>query len=70
LDSLLEAFDQTRRRAGGQGVQEAFDERYREFLMAAAGLLVLGVLFLRDQGALGLQLAAGVGVLLFVARLF
>ncbi|HQZ39094.1 MAG TPA: VWA domain-containing protein [Vicinamibacterales bacterium] len=62
--------DMTRRRAGGQGVQEAFDERYREFLMVAAGLLVLGVLFLRDQAALALQLAAGVGALLFVARLF
>ncbi|MDH4063257.1 MAG: VWA domain-containing protein, partial [Acidobacteriota bacterium] len=62
--------DLTRRRAGGQGVQEAFDERYREFLLAAAGLIVLGVFFLRDQAALGLQLAAGAGVLLFVTRLF
>ena len=62
--------DLTRRRAGGQGVQETFNDRYREFLMGAAGLVVLGILFLRDQAALGLQLAAGAGLLIFVARLF
>jgi Ca-activated chloride channel family protein len=62
--------DLTRRRAGGQGVQETFNDRYREFLMAAAGLVVLGILFLRDQATLGLQLAAGAGLLIFVARLF
>jgi Ca-activated chloride channel homolog len=62
--------DLTRRRSGGQGVQETFDDRYREFLLGAAGLLVLGILFLRDQATIGLQLAAGVGVLLMVARLF
>jgi len=33
-------------------------------------MVVLGVLFLRDQAALALQLTAGVGVLLFVSRLF
>jgi hypothetical protein len=62
--------DLTRRRAGGQGMQESFDERYREFLLAGAGLVLLGVLFLRDQAALGLQLTAAVGVLVFVTRLF
>jgi len=62
--------DLTRRRSGGQGLQETFNERYREFLLGAAGLLVLGILFLRDQATIGLQLAAGVGVLLMVARLF
>lgn len=61
--------DLTRRRAGAQGVQESFDERYREFLLVAAGLLILGVLFLRDQAAVALQLAAGGGVLLMAARL-
>ena len=44
--------DLTRRRAGGQGVQETFNDRYREFLMGAAGLVVLGILFLRDQATL------------------
>ena len=62
--------DLTRRRAGGQGVQETFNDRYREFLMGAAGLVVLGILFLRDQATLSLQLAAGAGLLIFVARLF
>jgi Ca-activated chloride channel family protein len=62
--------DLTRRRAGGQGVQETFNDRYREFLLGAAGLVVLGILFLRDQATLGLQLAAGAGLLIFVARLF
>jgi hypothetical protein len=62
--------DQTRRRSGGRGLEETFDERYREFLLAAAGFFGLGVLFLRDQAALGLQLTAAVGVLLFVTRLF
>ena len=61
--------DLTRRRSGGQGVQQAFEDRYREFLMAAAGLVVLGVLFLRDQSALALQLAAGTAVLVLLARL-
>ena len=36
--------------------------------MGAAGLVVLGILFLRDQATLGLQLAAGAGLLIFVAR--
>jgi hypothetical protein len=61
--------DLTRRRSGAQGVQQSFDDRYREFLMVAAGLVVLGVLFLRDQSALALQLAAGVGVLVLLTRL-
>ena len=38
--------------------------------LGAAGLLALGVLFLRDQAALGLQVAAATGVLVFVSRLF
>ena len=37
--------------------------------MAAAGLVVLGVLFLRDQPALALQLAAGIAVLVLLTRL-
>ncbi len=38
--------------------------------MGAAGLVVLGILFLRDQATLSLQLAAGAALLVFVARLF
>jgi Ca-activated chloride channel family protein len=61
--------DLTRRRAGARGVQQSFDDRYREFLFGAAGLVVLGVLFLRDLSALALQLAAGVAVLVLLTRL-
>jgi len=61
--------DLTRRRSGGRGVEQSFEDRYREFLMEAAGLVVLGVLFLRDQSALALQLAAGTAVLILIARL-
>jgi Ca-activated chloride channel family protein len=61
--------DLTRRRSGAQGVQQSFDDRYREFLMGAAALVVLGILFLRDQSAVALQLAAGTAVLILLARL-
>lgn len=61
--------DLTRRRSGGRGVEQTFEDRYREFLMGAAGLVVLGVLFLRDQSALALQLAAGTAVLILLAGL-
>jgi len=62
--------DLTRRRADGQGVQQGMDDRYREFLMLAAGLLVLGVLFLRERGALALTLASAGGLLAMATRLF
>lgn len=62
--------DLTRRRADGQGVQQGMDDRYREFLMLAAGLLVLGVLFLRERGALALTLASAGGLLVMATRLF
>jgi Ca-activated chloride channel family protein len=61
--------DLTRRRSGAQGVQQSFDDRYREFLLGAAGLVVLAVLFLRDQSAVALQLVAATAVLAFLARL-
>ena len=50
-------------------MQETFNDRYREFLIGAAGLVVLGVLFLRDQATLGLQLAAVAATLVLVTRL-
>lgn len=61
--------EQTRRRAGTRGVQEATEELYWYLLAAAAGLLAMGILFLRDRGALALQLAAAVGVIAFLASL-
>ena len=65
-----EIIDQTRRRAGTRGLQEGTQELYWNLLLAAAGFVGLGVLFLRDRVALGLQLAAAVGVLAFVSTLF
>ncbi len=62
--------DLTRRRAGGHGVQEGVNERYRDFLIAAGALVALGVLFLRDRSAIALQLAATVVVLVLVSTLF
>lgn len=61
--------DLTRRRAGGRGVQETAEDRYREVLVAAAVLVVLGALFLRDQAALVLQIAAGTAVLVLLTRI-
>ncbi|MBM3782596.1 MAG: VWA domain-containing protein [Acidobacteria bacterium] len=62
--------DLTRRRADGQGVQQGMDDRYREFLMLAAGVLVLGLLFLRERTALALSLATAGGLLVMATRLF
>jgi len=62
--------EQTRRRAGTRGLQEGTQELYWNFLLAAAGLLGLGVLFLRDRVALALQLAAAAAVLVFVTTVF
>jgi Ca-activated chloride channel homolog len=61
--------DLTRRRSGGRGLEQSFEDRYREFLLAAAGLVLFGVLFLRDQPSLVLQLAAGTAALVLLARL-
>lgn len=62
--------DLTRRRADGQGVQQGMDDRYREFLMLAAGVLALGLLFLRERTALALSLATAGGLLVMATRLF
>jgi Ca-activated chloride channel family protein len=62
--------DNTRRRAGTIGIQQGTQELYWNFLLAAAVFLAIGVLFLRDRVALALQLAAAVGVLIFVTSVF
>jgi hypothetical protein len=62
--------DLTRRRAGTEGVEEGTVELYRQFLVAAAVVLGLSVLFLRNRVALALQLGAATAVLIFVSRLF
>jgi von Willebrand factor type A domain len=58
--------DSTRRRANTAGVNETVQELYWRALLAAAALIALGVLFLRDQSALALQLGAAAGVLFLV----
>ncbi len=62
--------EQTRRQAGTRGLQQGTRDLYWNFLLAAAGFLVLGVLFLRDRVALALQLSAATGVFLFVTAVF
>ena len=58
--------DSTRRRASTGGVNETFQELYWWALLLAAAFVGLGVLFLRDQAALALQLAAAAGVLVLL----
>ena len=58
--------DTTRRRANTGGINETFQELYWRALLVAAIFVGLAVLFLRDQAALGLQLAAGAGVLILL----
>jgi Ca-activated chloride channel family protein len=62
--------DQTRRRAGTTGIQEGTRELYWNFLFAAGIFLAIGVLFLRDRVALGLQLGAAAAVYVFVQAIF
>jgi Ca-activated chloride channel family protein len=61
--------DLTRRRAGSKGMEQGAEDLYRQFLFGAAGLVAMAVLFLRDRVALALQLAAAVGVLVYITSL-
>ena len=58
--------DTTRRRANTGGLNETFQELYWRALLLAAIFVGLAALFLRDQAALGLQLAAAAGVLVLL----
>jgi hypothetical protein len=58
--------DSTRRRANTGGLNETLQELYWRALLAAGILVVVGVLFLRDQAALALQLAASAAVLVLL----
>jgi hypothetical protein len=60
--------DSTRRRASTGGVHETLQELYWRALLVAAFLVGLGVLFLRDQAALALQLTAASSVLAMLVR--
>ena len=56
--------DAARKRAGSRGLQVESDELYWRFLLAAAGFLCLGLLFLQERVELLLH-AAGAGLALF-----
>jgi Ca-activated chloride channel family protein len=58
--------DSTRRRANTGGVNETLQDLYWRFLLLAGVFVVAGVLFLRDQSALLLQLGAAAGVLVLL----
>jgi Ca-activated chloride channel family protein len=58
--------DSTRRRASAGNINETVQELYWRALLVAAIFVGLGVLFLRDQAALGLQLTAATAVLVFL----
>lgn len=58
--------DSTRRRANTGGLNETVQELYWRALLVAAIFVGLAVLFLRDQAALGLQLAAASAVLVML----
>jgi hypothetical protein len=55
--------DSARRRAGSRGLEVANEELYWRFLVAAAGFIAIGLLFLQERAELWLQ-AAGAGVAL------
>jgi Ca-activated chloride channel family protein len=55
--------DSARRRAGSRGLEVANEELYWRFLLLAAGLMSVGLLFLQERVELWLQ-AAGAGVAL------
>jgi len=55
--------DATRKRAGSRGLEVANEELYWRFLLLAAGLMCVGLLFLQERVELWLQ-AAGAGVAL------
>ena len=58
-----------RRRAGSRGVEERTDELYWRFLFLAAGLLLVGIVFLRETAELWIQLAGAAAVLLLILNL-
>ena len=57
--------DAARRRAGSRGVQVENEELYWRLLLAAAGFIAVGLVFLQERAELWLQ-AAGAGVALAV----
>ena len=61
--------DKTRRRAGSIGIEQRADELYWRFLAAAAGVICLGVLSLRERAELWTAAAGAAIILEIVASL-
>jgi Ca-activated chloride channel family protein len=59
-----------RQRAGSRGVEERTDPLYWRFLLLSAGLLLVGILFVREPAELWIQIVGAAVVLLIVSRLF
>ena len=59
-----------RRRAGSRGVEEHTDPLYWRFLLVAAGLLLVGILFVRESAELWIQIVGAAIVLLIVSNVF
>ena len=57
--------DAARRRAGSRGLEVASEELYWRFLLAATGLMSIGLLFLQERVGLWLH-AAGAGIALLL----
>jgi Ca-activated chloride channel family protein len=58
--------DATRKRAGSRGVEASNEELYWRFLLAAAALVIAGLLFLQERAELWLQAAGGAVALTLV----
>jgi Ca-activated chloride channel family protein len=55
-----------RRRAGSRGVEERTEELYWRFLVGSAGLLLAGILFVRESAELWIQMVGAAIVLVIV----
>lgn len=60
--------DATRRRAESANIEESTTDLYWTALLAAAVLMAVGVLFLRDRASLALQLTAAIAALIVLAN--
>jgi len=59
-----------RRHAGTRGVEERTDPLYWRFLVVSAGLLFVGILFVRERAELWIHMVGAAIVLLIVSNVF
>ena len=67
---LKQLFIPGKRIAPSIGLRQDAEELYWYFLLMAAALLLLGILFVRDRQELWLQLAGGALVLMWASSVF